>query len=64
MSDLDFSPLSMDDLLEALKEPALSPPEGVNPYFEHPPNLRVGMKSDFWRPESPIWWESAYKVLW
>ncbi|KAI0554028.1 hypothetical protein F4679DRAFT_393853 [Xylaria curta] len=38
MSDLDFSHLSMDDLRKALEGPALSPPEGVSPNFEHPPN--------------------------
>ncbi|KAI1741634.1 hypothetical protein F4680DRAFT_446639 [Xylaria scruposa] len=38
MSDLDFSHLSMDDLQKALEGPALSPPEGVSPNFEHPPN--------------------------
>ncbi|KAI0813405.1 hypothetical protein GGR55DRAFT_575904 [Xylaria sp. FL0064] len=41
MSNLDFSHLSTNDLLEALREPALSPPEGVNPNFEHPPNLNA-----------------------
>ncbi|KAI0107072.1 hypothetical protein GGR51DRAFT_517274 [Nemania sp. FL0031] len=38
MSGLDFSRLYTDDLLKALDGPALSPPDGVNPNFEHPPN--------------------------
>ncbi|KAI0106917.1 hypothetical protein F4814DRAFT_429383 [Daldinia grandis] len=38
MSDLDFSHLSPANLEIALNSPALKPPDGVNPNFEHPVN--------------------------
>lgn len=38
MSDLDFSHLSPSDLDKALNGPALQPPPGVIPNFEHPGN--------------------------
>lgn len=38
MSDLDFSHLSPTNLEIALDSPALTPPDGVNPNFEHPVN--------------------------
>ncbi|KAI1818380.1 hypothetical protein GGS20DRAFT_286605 [Poronia punctata] len=38
MSDLDFSTVPADQLQAVLDEPALSPPEGVTPNFDHPPN--------------------------
>ncbi|KAI0844146.1 hypothetical protein F5Y00DRAFT_249447 [Daldinia vernicosa] len=38
MSDLDFSHLSPAELEVALDEPALKPPDGVTPNFEHPVN--------------------------
>ncbi|KAI1812262.1 hypothetical protein GGS20DRAFT_591918 [Poronia punctata] len=36
MSELDFSHISPDQLQAALDQPALIPPEGVIPNFEHP----------------------------
>ncbi|KAI1260125.1 hypothetical protein F5Y18DRAFT_261077 [Xylariaceae sp. FL1019] len=39
MSDLDFSHLSPADLQIALAAPALTPPDGVTPNFDDPPNL-------------------------
>ncbi|KAI0388599.1 hypothetical protein F5Y17DRAFT_452214 [Xylariaceae sp. FL0594] len=38
MSDLDFSGLSPQDLIRTLNGPALQPPEGVVPNFDHPQN--------------------------
>ncbi|KAI2636173.1 hypothetical protein GGS21DRAFT_489887 [Xylaria nigripes] len=38
MSSLDFSHLSPEDLRQALEGPALSPPDGVSPNFDDPPN--------------------------
>ncbi|KAI1296206.1 hypothetical protein F5Y03DRAFT_295980 [Xylaria venustula] len=38
MSDLDFSHLTGDQFEQALDGPALPPPPGVSPNYEHPGN--------------------------
>lgn len=38
----DMSHLSPEELERKLQEPALEPPEGVIPNFEHPPSSNIG----------------------
>lgn len=38
----DLSQLSPEALAQRMREPALDPPSGVEPNFEHPPNSNAG----------------------